>query len=234
MPTAVRLPVFIALLAAICAAHGAAVSRPFAADGGLPMHFEANRGQADPAVRFTGQGAGYSVQLTAREAVLLLDREADTSQDPAESVALHLRLVGSRISPAVAGVEELPGSANGPTFGKVRYSEVYPGIDLLYYGNQQQLEYDFIVAPGANPGRIALEFSGADKLEIDAGGDLLLATAAGTVRQQRPVAWQESAGVRREVASRYVRRGPTTVGLQLGEYDRSLPLIIDPVIAAPR
>jgi hypothetical protein len=225
-------PIAIALLLAASAAQGAAVSLQLAADGELPMQFETNRGQADAAVRFTGQGTGYSVQLSAREAVLLLEPEADAAA-PAASVALRLRLVGSRLSPAVTGVEELPG-ANGPAFGKVRYSEVYPGIDLLYYGNQQQLEYDFIVAPGANPALIALEFSGADRLEIDASGDLLLDTPAGTVRQHRPVAWQQSAGVRREVAARYVRRGPTTVGLQLGEYDRGLTLLIDPVLAAPR
>jgi hypothetical protein len=232
VPAAFRLPLALALLASASIAYSAAVSRQRASYG--PIHFELNRGQVDPAVRFTAQGDGYSVHLTSREAVLLLDRPAAAPQDADDSVALRLRLVGSRVSPAVAGVEELPGNASGPMYEKVRYSEVYPGIDLIYYGNQQQLEYDFIVAPGADPGRIALEFSGADKLEIDASGDLLLGTAAGTVRQHRPIAWQESGGVRREIGSRYVRRGPTRVALQLDGYDRSLPLFIDPLLATAR
>jgi hypothetical protein len=247
MPTALHPSLaIVALLLAAPGAYGAAVPRQAASLGDTPMHFEANRGQADPAVRFTAQGADYSVYLTPREAVLVLDRKADSPQDAA-AVALRLRLIGSRVSPDIAGLDDLPGDAShligedplkgrtgAPTYEKVRYGEVYPGIDLIYQSNQQQLEYDFIVAPGADPGRIALDFSGADRIEIDAGGDLLLETAAGTVRQHRPIAWQESGGVRREVGSRYVRRGATRFGLQLDDYDRSLPLTIDPVIAATR
>jgi len=245
MPTALRPIVTIALLLAASAGHCAAVPRQAQSLGGTPMHFETNRGQADPAVRFTAQGADYSVYLSPREAVLVLNQRDEAAQDAA--VALRLRLIGSRVSPDMAGLDDLPGEADhligadplkgrtgAPTYEKVRYSEVYPGIDLIYFGSEQQLEYDFIVAPGADPGRIALDFSGADRMDIDAEGDLLLETAAGTVRQHRPIAWQESGGRRREIGSRYVRRGATRVGVQLDEYDRSLPLIIDPVLAAPR
>jgi hypothetical protein len=229
MPAAFHFPLAFALLTSASVAYPAAVASQDAGFGELPMHFEANRGQADPSVRFTAQGAGYSVYLSSREAVLMLDRQADAREDSGESVAMRLRLVGSRVNPDMAGVEELPGNANGPTYEKVRYSEVYPGIDLVYYGNQQQLEFDFIVAPGADTRRIALDFTGADKLEIDASGDLLLSTAAGTVRQHKPIAWQESGGVRREIGSRYVGRVANRVGLELDEYDRSLPLVIDQV-----
>src|SRR5262245_8692736 len=107
MPTVLRLPLATALLLAACAAYSAAVPRHSASYPDLPMHFEANRGQADPAVRFTAQGAGYSVYLTPRESVLVLDAPND-AQQPETSVALRMRLVGARGSPAVAGLEELP------------------------------------------------------------------------------------------------------------------------------
>jgi hypothetical protein len=247
MPTVLRPPLVMAMLLAASTAYCAAVPRHGPGLGDTPMHFEANRGQADPAVRFTAQGSDYSVYLTAREAVLVLDPRADAQDGAAGPVALRLRLAGSRVSPAMAGVDDIPGDAGHligqvpmehrtgvPTYEKVRYTEVYPGIDLIYFGNQQQLEYGFIVAPGADPGRIALDFRGAERMEIDAGGDLLLTTAAGTVRQHRPIAWQETGGVRREIGSRYVRRGTTRVGVQLEQYDRNQPLVIDPAIATSR
>ncbi|PYN13738.1 MAG: hypothetical protein DME05_17700, partial [Candidatus Rokuibacteriota bacterium] len=74
-----------------------------------------------------------------------------------------------------------------PTYARVRYEDLYPGIDLVYYGNQRQLEYDFVVRPGADPRRIALGFRGAQRLEVDPQGDLVLHTAAGAIRQRKPI-----------------------------------------------
>jgi hypothetical protein len=111
----------------------------------------------------------------------------------------------------------------------VRYADVYRGIDLVYYGNQRQLEYDFVVAPGADPREIGLKFAGAKRIRLE-GGELLLETGAGQVRQREPVAYQEVGGVRREVASRYVLGRGGRVGIEVGEYDRTLPLVIDPVL----
>jgi hypothetical protein len=111
----------------------------------------------------------------------------------------------------------------------VAYEDIYPGVDLVYYGNQRQLEYDFIVEPGADPRVITLDAEGADRLEVDAGGDLVLHVGTREVRQRRPVVYQEPQGVRRAVEARYVLHGPRRVGFQLGAYDPGLALVIDPV-----
>jgi len=210
----------------------------------VPLQFEANRGQADEAARFLAHGVGYGLYLTPKEAVLVLAKPSDKASDePSEAVALRMSVVGARATAAVSGVNELPGKANYfigndpsqwhtnvPTYAKVRYSGVYPGIDLVYYGQQRQLEYDFVVAPGADPDQIALGFHGANGLEIDAQGDLVLHTAAGDVRQHKPVVYQETDGIRRDIEGGYVRKSPTRVGFKLAAYDHSRPLVIDPVL----
>ncbi len=123
-----------------------------------------------------------------------------------------------------------------PTFAKVRYRSVYPGIDVVYYGNQQQLEYDFIVAPGGDPKRIILSFDEATKtrggvrLRLDDNGDLLVRTGEVELRQFKPVVYQESDGIKRTIAGRYVLKGYRQAGFELGDYDRSKPLVVDPVI----
>ena len=231
--------------------------------GKLPLQFEANAGQIDKAVRFLSRGSGYSLYLTASEAVLVLgtpnpnvkpklpgtsDEKSTPAQDDglthATPVALRMRLVGSAPAPVVNGREELAGKANYfigndpaqwrtnvPTYAKVHYQDVYPGIDLVYYGDQRQLEYDFVVAPGADSKRIMLDFRGAEKIEIDAHGELVLHAAGRVVRQHKPIIYQEFDGVRREVAGGYVRKGAHRVGFQLAAYDTSRPLIIDPILA---
>src|SRR6266571_4564355 len=219
--------------------------------GKLPLQFEANRGQTHQDVHFLSRGAGYSLYLTAGEAVLVLTKPNADAKDDArsaktrgESVALRMSLVGAARKPTVSGTDELPGKANYfigkdrskwrtnvPTYARVHYREVYPGIDLVYYGNQRQLEYDFVVAPGANPKKIVLGFRGADKLEIDSQGELVLHTAGGDVRQHKPVIYQEIDGVRQEIAGSYVRKGADRVGFRLAAYDTTRPLIIDPVLA---
>ena len=233
---------FFALPAA--AATDARVSETY---GKLPLQFEANRGQTDKQVRFLSRGAGYSLYLTSSEAVLVLSQpRADAKRDaqtPAKSVALRMSLVGATRKPEVSGLDELPGKANYfigkdrskwrtnvPTYAKVHYQNVYPGIDLVYYGNQRQLEYDFVVAPGADPKKIVLGFKGADKLEIDAQGDLVLHAAGGDIRQHKPVIYQEIDGVRQEIAGGYVIKSGKRAGFQLAAYDSTRPLIIDPVV----
>ncbi len=202
--------------------------------GKPPLQFEENQGQADKSVRFLARGPGYSLYLTGNEAVLALGKSTP--------LALRMRLVGAAPAPLVGGLEELPGKANYfigkdpakwrtnvPTYAKVLYRDVYPGIDLLHYGNQRQLEYDFVVAPGADPKKIVLGFKGIDKLEI-AEGDLVLHVTGGAIRQHKPVIYQEIDGTRQEIAGSYVRKGANRIGFKVAAYDRSRTLVIDPVV----
>src|SRR5258708_14983137 len=247
------IPFIVGFACPAAAAEDARVNETY---GKLQLHFEANRGQTHKDVRFLSRGPGYSLYLTAGEAVLVLSKSnADAGRDarstperggaqmPAKSVALRVSLVGAAHKPLVGGLEELPGKANYfigkdrskwrtnvPTYAKVQYREVYPGVDLVYYGNQRQLEYDFVVAPGADPKKIALRFRGADKLEIDVEGNLVLRTARGALHHHKPSIYQQIHGFRREVAGGYVRKGADRVGFQLAAYDTTRPLIIDPVV----
>src|SRR5207302_1632423 len=225
--------------------------------GKLPLHFEANQGQTHQDVRFLARGAGYSLYLTAGEAVLVLtkpnpDAKRDSRSAPERlgtqargtPVVVRMSLVGAAPKPLVSGLDELPGKVNYligkpakwrtnvPTYAKVHYRAVYPGIDLVYYGNQRQLEYDFVVAPGADPEKIALGFEGADKLEIDAQGDLVLHVTERAIRQHKPVIYQEVNGIRHEIDGGYVLKGAEQVSFKVAAYDRSRPLIIDPVVLA--
>jgi hypothetical protein len=160
-----------------------------------------------------------------------------------QSAVLRVKLVGADEGAVGSGAEEAAGKVNYftgsdpsawrtnvPAFGRVRYREVYPGVDVVYYGNQRQLEYDFVVAPGADARPLALGFEGADSLELDASGDLLLGVGGATVRQPKPFVYQEVAGGRREVEGGYVLEEGGHVRFRLGEYDARLPLVIDPVL----
>ncbi len=164
---------------------------------------------------------------------------------------VRMRLVGANKTPEVTGSEALPGRVNYligndpkrwrtgiPTYGKVKYASVYPGVDLLYYGNQQQLEYDFVLAPGADPGQIRMGFTlaqgdhGVSPLRISDGGELLLDVGGGEIRMRRPFVYQEIGGLRREVSGGYVLDvKKQTVGFQVAAYDRRLPLVIDPILS---
>jgi hypothetical protein len=225
--------------------------------GKLPLSFEANQGQVDKSVNFLARGDGYSVFLTPTEAVLTLratrTQPSTLNHQPGaepESVAktdtsvLRLQLVSSNPTAQVKGLEQLSSKSNYLTgnnprqwhtdishYAKVQYQGVYPGIDLVYYGNQRQLEYDFIVAPGANPKNIKFQITGAQRLEIDKQGNLLLHTQSGVIRQHRPVIYQEINGKRREIAGSYVLLGQQQVGFTVAAYDPSVPLVIDPVVS---
>ena len=110
------------------------------------------------------------------------------------------------------------------------YTQVYPGVDVVYYGNQRQLEYDFVVAPGRDASAIKLQFDGAEKVEVDAAGDLLLSLGKNVIRQPKPLVYQEVGGERRAVEGGYTLGADGQVGFTVGEYDAQLPLIIDPVL----
>jgi CSLREA domain-containing protein len=158
---------------------------------------------------------------------------------------LRMSLVGANKRSSVEGLDELPGRSNYflgrdsskwrtnvSNYARVRYASVYPGVDLEYYGNQRQLEYDFRIAPGASPERIGLALRGAKSLRVDReSGDLVLETAGGELRQHRPIVYQEVEGKRRELAASYVLRGRREVGFEVADYDRGLPLVIDPVLS---
>lgn len=208
--------------------------------GKLPLAFEANRGQKEKAPNFRARGAGYTLSLSATEAVFLLAR----GPDELSPAVLRMNLVGANRDAAVEGRNELEGKAhyligndpaqwrtNIPAFSRVQYREVYPGIDVVYYGNQRRLEYDFVVAPGNDAGAIALEFAGAEKMEVEAAtGDLLLGIGEKTIRQHKPIVYQDIKGGRRDVEARYALLGDGRVGFEVGSYDRSVALIIDPVL----
>ena len=205
----------------------------------LPLSFEENRGQSDPAVRFLSHGRGYRVFVTTTETVLVL-RQPST---PTSSV-VTMRLIGANPGARSTGLEELPGKANyfignDPsrwlkdvrTYATVESRNVYPGVDMVHHGNQRQLEYDFVVAPGANPGDIRVSFSGMQEMHLDSGGDLVLTTAVGEIRQVKPHIYQERAGVEQVVEGGYLLKGNNEIGFAVGSYDASLPLVIDPVLA---
>jgi beta-propeller repeat-containing protein len=200
-----------------------------------PLVFEANRGQADEHVKFLARGAAYTAFLTTGAAVLQLGR-AD-----AGGATVHMTLVDADPAPRIAGDGELPGVVHyarnrpsppisAPTYRAVRYGDVYPGIDLVYHGSPRRLEYDFVVAPGADPSRIALAFDGVERIGVDETGDLVARTAAGDLRQPRPVVYQDAGGGRRRVDGDYVVDDRGHVRIRVGAYDPSRPLVIDPVI----
>jgi Beta-propeller repeat len=219
------------------------------AHGRLPLTFEPNRGQTDARVEFLARGHGYRLFLTPREAVLDLDVASQTratgkTQKPTRGAVLRMRPVGANPQPSVLGSAQLPGRVNYllgddarrwrvgiPTFAKVLYREVYPGVDLSYYGRQGRLEYDFVIRPGADPKVIALRFAGAEHLHLTSRGDLLLRLDGGELRLQKPRIYQELDGVRRDVPGGYVRMGSRVIGFDLGTYDASRPLVIDPVLS---
>ena len=214
----------------------------------LPMIFEKNGGQSGTRVDFIARGSGYTVFLAAGEAVLRVkkqrppDRIANAVRKHEENGAtIRMALVNSNPARA-AGENQLPGKVNYflghdpakwrrdvPTFAKVRYQSVYPGIDVVYYGNQDRLEYDFIVSPGTDPAAITLAFTGA-RVEIEKGGDIVLAEAHGSSSMRRPYIYQEIEGTKRAIAGGYVKRADGRIGFAVGPYDTARPLVIDPVL----
>jgi carboxypeptidase family protein/beta-propeller repeat-containing protein len=182
--------------------------------------------------------------IPQRSTQAMQERAQQSAERAASKAVLRMSLTGANPAPGITGVDELPGKINYfrgnleqkwvtniPTFRRVSYSAVYPGIDLVYYGKGNQLEYDLVIAPGADPNRIAFAFDGAERVEIDAASGALVITAAGgaQLRQEKPLIYQEVGGMRRAVSGGYTVNG-NGAGFRVGEYDRSQPLVIDPAI----
>lgn len=213
-----------------------------AAYGRLPIAFEPNQGQLPGTVNFLARTNGFGMLLSAGESTLLLRQRSDDARP--RTTALRMKLEGANATAAAVGERELPGRTNYllgndpaqwrteiANYERVRFAQVYRGVDLTYYGNNREVEYDFTVAPGADPDQIALQFPNAEALRVDEPtGDLLIETEAGAVRQKRPVVYQDINGTRQAVAAAYELRGERKVHFALGEYDRSRELIIDPVL----
>ncbi len=204
--------------------------------GKVPLAFEANAGQVNGSVRFLSHADGYTLYLTATDPVLIFDKQGGPT-------ALHIHLTGANPHPQVSGLDELAGktnyfTGNNPqfwhsdisTYARVLYQDVYPGVNVVYYGNQSALEYDFVVRPGANPGAIQLAFEGANNIHIDAQGNLVLTLAGGEFVQPRPFIYQEKGNSKVAISGRYVMLGTHSVGIAIGGYDATRPLVIDPVL----
>lgn len=222
--------------------------------GSLPLSFEANHGQADGSVKFLARTKGYSLLLTENEATLRLANGERTPHEQtllvdgaAQSInlpAVTMQLADSVRTARITGESQLPGKANYltgndpaqwhtdvPTYASVRYSGVYPGVDLVYYGTQKHVEYDFIVSPGADPAHIRFQFKGMNSMKLDKGGNLILSIKQGEIELLRPAIYQESGAGRRKVNGGFKLLAGHTAGFSLGHYDHSRELIIDPVLS---
>ncbi len=219
--------------------------------GSLPLYFEPNLGQTDARVQFIARAGGRTLFLAQGEAVLVVSRAAAPSALsggdrqratyireavvrmtlPGANPAAEFRASGRQagVSAYFLGDDPAGWRPEVPHYSRVECRQVYPGIDLVYYGNQGRLEYDFVVAPGADPGQIRLAYHGADRVRLDASGNLVLETPLGNVRQLRPRVYQEVGGRRTEVAAGYNLTG-NAASFQLASYNRALPLVIDPVL----
>ena len=234
-------------------ATGASRARAVAA---LPSGFERNQGQTDRRVHFLAHGNGYTLFLTATEAVLnVAARRARTGtatgagmgRTPARAAGgdvVRLRLMGANAHARIVGLGRLPGARNSlighnrrqwrtgvPSYAGVAYRDIYHGVTLVYHGTQRQLEYDFRLAPGMSPRAIRLAVSGAEGLRLDRAGNLLVRLPGGDLRQARPVVYQQLGGRRVAVSGRYVLRGRHEVGFAVGRHDTRAPLVIDPTLS---
>ncbi|HIL13489.1 MAG TPA: hypothetical protein EYG16_07440, partial [Deltaproteobacteria bacterium] len=208
----------------------------------LPMVFEENLGQAADNVHFLARSKGYTVFFTPSEAVLILRSNGDDQAGENSVSLLRMRATGKSKTPRLVGEALLPGKVNYfvgnqanwkkglRLYGQLRYEGIYPGIDLVFYGNRGHLEYDFVVAPGADPDLVSIEFDGALSTSIGPAGDLLLGTSTGVLTMRRPVAWQGKGVNRRRVPAGFYLESGGKVGFALGEWDRSRELVIDPVL----
>ena len=210
-----------------------------AAFGRLPMSFEPNQGQSDSRVRFLARGNGYGLYLTSSEAVLALPQRFKGESRP----VVEMQFSGANDSAQLAGTDRLPGRSNYfigndpsrwhlnvPQFSRVQYRNLYPGIDLDFYGKQGRLEYDFEVAPGADPNHINLDFKGTKNLQVAANGDLVLILDSGELRFEALHIYQKTADGTHPVRGSFVLRSDNRVAFQVGDYDRSQTLVIDPVL----
>ncbi|HJS97787.1 MAG TPA: SBBP repeat-containing protein [Terriglobales bacterium] len=210
----------------------------------LPLSFEPNVGESNPEVKFLSRGQGYSLFLTGNRAVLQVRTHSAKSSASPTFHALALELLGANPGATISSCDRLPGVSNYllgsnpaqwhtgvPHFARVHYRDIYPGVDLVYYGRRQQLEYDFVVAPKADPGHIRLRVEGARALSVDENGNLNLDLPGGAIQLRRPQVYQQIGKRKRPVAARYVLESGNRVAFALGSYDHRRALIIDPRLA---
>ena len=245
-------------------------ARVQAAYAALPLAFEKNQGQTDERVKYIARTRGYTLFLTASDAVLALQsgggsagranlrgksqaaqavggkatgKNNEDGRD-AKTAVVDMKLVGANPAPKIFAGSELPGKSNYfigndpkrwqsnvPQFARVSYEEVYPGVNLAFHGGERQLEFDFVVAANADTRPIAFHLSGAKTIETDRSGDLVISSAAGDVRFHKPVAYQQVNGKRRAVDAGFILSADNNVGFQLGNYDHSRELVIDPSVS---
>lgn len=217
-----------------------------------PISFEPNKGQTDSSVKYLAHGLGYNLFLTSNEAVMVFSKTVALDKKEAhrsinkiptklQSSVLRMQFVGANSNPNISSFGELPGKRNYlsnkqkiinlPNYKEVTYDKLYKGIGLTFYSNKQLLEYDFNVAPNTDVSAIRIKFEGAEKLNIAADGDLVLQVGGEEIRHKKPVIYQEVAGVKKNVEGRYVINDKNEVGFQLGQYDKSRNLVIDPIIS---
>jgi len=234
----------------VSAASSASPSQPVAAPqrsriqssyAALPLAFEQNQGQTDPQVKYLARRNGYTLFLTANDAVFSLHSRPSARETSAAVVRMHL--VGGNSLATVEGSSPMPGTSNyfignDPSkwhggvarYARVSYQNVYPGVNMTFHGAERELEFDFILAPGANPTPIGFQFTGHQRMKTDGGGNLIISSAAGDVLLHRPVAYQGRNGARQSVDARFIL-GHNRVNIKLGSYDRSRELVIDPSVS---
>ena len=220
----------------------------------LPLRFEANKGQTDNRVKFLSRGLGYNLFLTSEEAVFSLrsnktfrekensKRDRKTRERKATTV-FSIQLMSVNPSMKSRGLERLPIKTNYligndprawrqdiPTYAKVEFKELYAGIDLVYYGNQRQLEFDFLVHPGADHKSIRMKFKNVNHLNLDRDGNLILSVAGGKILLEKPLIYQQVDGKKHTVAGQYKLQAKNIVGFQVASHDPKIPLVIDPVL----
>jgi hypothetical protein len=219
----------------------------------LPIAFEENKGQVNPSVKFLARAPGYQIFLTERDAVIVLSNDRPGSL-PAHSVektplrnlntVVKMQWSGASKGAKISGVEPLPYKTNylrgsdssahivgAQSHRQVKYESIYPGVDLVYYGNQHQLEYDLRLAPYAKSNQIRLRYKGVDHTSLTPEGALSLATASGKLSFLKPIAYQDIGGERRKVDASYTLAKNGEVGFKIGHYDESKPLVIDPILS---
>ena len=207
--------------------------------GKLPLSFEPNLGQSAKQVEFLSRGKGYTLFLTSAEAVLSL-RDSDKK---ATSSVLRMKLVGANANTELKGEQPLAGKVNYmmgndrsnwhtgiPTFRQVHYSDLWRGIDMVWYGTQTELEYDFVIHPGSEVSQVRVAFEGAERLRLDEEGNLIIVSNGEQMKHLAPMVYQQTDEGRVSIAGNYVIKGADEIGFEVGPYDRSKSLVIDPVL----
>jgi len=207
--------------------------------GNLPLYFTvASPDQADYPMQFVARGGDYQFLISPTGVQIALTKAA------AKPAKVRMNFAGANAGARISGDAELPGKinyliGNNPaqwrtgvaTFARVRVEQLYPGINLVYYGNQQQLEYDFALTPGANPKAIKIRFDGVDRISIGARGELILRLGMDEILQPAPIIYQTVNGARCAVSGGYRILDEHTVAFTVGKYDHQLPLVIDPILS---